>query len=83
MASRRFKYIAEINLLGYGGNLRALGRIKTYKRSGITITKEKDSLKISIGAIDATALRASINSVLRDVQTIDRTAALFHKSQKK
>ncbi|MCL5093297.1 MAG: CTAG/PCC1 family protein [Candidatus Marsarchaeota archaeon] len=40
-------------------------------------------MKISISAADATALRASVNSVLRDVQTIDGATALFHKSQKK
>jgi Transcription factor Pcc1 len=42
-------------------------------RSTIHITQTKQSIIIEINAHDATALRASTNSLLRDLQVIEST----------
>lgn len=50
---------------------RILNRKMRYPRSDLAIKETKDTLKITITAKDATALRASSNSVLRDLQVIE------------
>ncbi|MGD0728513.1 MAG: KEOPS complex subunit Pcc1 [Candidatus Micrarchaeaceae archaeon] len=48
--------------------------IKTeHKRSNIKLKEIKGTLFIEISAKDATALRASANSILRDLQVIEAT----------
>ncbi len=42
-------------------------------RSAVTINETKNSIIIKIKAPDATALRASANSILRDLQVIEAT----------
>lgn len=51
-----------------------LGIAKTnYKRSKITISENQKELSITITAEDATALRASANMIMRDLQIIENT----------
>lgn len=50
-----------------------LGKFPIQKRSTIIIKESKTTLIISIKAKDATALRASTNSILRDLQVIEAT----------
>ena len=45
----------------------------THNRSTISMIESKDTLTIEIKAKDATALRASTNSILRDLQVIEAT----------
>ena len=48
-----------------------LGDSREHKRSGIKISETPVSLKIEISAKDATAMRASMNSIMRDIQVIE------------
>ncbi len=48
-----------------------LGEIKEHKRSGINISETDSELKITIETKDITALRASLNAIIRDVQVIE------------
>lgn len=50
-----------------------LGRSIKHDRSSITLKETKERLTISIKAKDTTALRASTNSILRDLQVIEST----------
>jgi tRNA threonylcarbamoyladenosine modification (KEOPS) complex Pcc1 subunit len=50
-----------------------LGKNLGHSRSAIKITESKSALTIEITAKDATALRASANSILRDLQVIEAT----------
>ncbi len=66
-------YSAEIHVekassLNYS---KALGKIKSYKRSSVSIKETSRILTVSIEAHDATALRASVNAIMRDVQVIE------------
>jgi tRNA threonylcarbamoyladenosine modification (KEOPS) complex Pcc1 subunit len=51
--------------------VKVLGIQREQKRSGIGITEKKECLEISITAKDITALRASMNSIIRDLQVIE------------
>ena len=42
-------------------------------RSDVKVQEKKDSLTIEITATDSTALRASINTILRGLQVIEAT----------
>jgi tRNA threonylcarbamoyladenosine modification (KEOPS) complex Pcc1 subunit len=53
-----------------------IGKISTYKRSGIEIKEGKKALDISITADDITALRASMNSIMRDLQVVEQVVSL-------
>ncbi len=48
-----------------------IGKNTTHSRSTIKMQEDKRNLTIEITAKDATALRASTNSILRDLQTIE------------
>ncbi|MGI0100671.1 MAG: KEOPS complex subunit Pcc1 [Candidatus Micrarchaeaceae archaeon] len=48
-----------------------LGTGSKHKRSNVTVAAKNSKLIIEITASDATALRASVNSVLRDLQVIE------------
>lgn len=50
-----------------------LGKSIKHNRSAITVKETKEKLTITIKAKDATALRASANSILRDLQIIEST----------
>lgn len=45
-------------------------------RSSITITEEKDKLVLRVSAADATALRASVNTILKLLQVYEKVAAI-------
>ncbi len=49
----------------------ALGDIKEHERSGVSIEETDKALVVEIEANDAASLRASVNAILRDIQTID------------
>ena len=51
----------------------ALGDIKEHERSGVSIKETDEALVVEIEANDTAALRASVNAILRDIQTIDGT----------
>ena len=55
---------------------KALGEIKEHNRSGIKITETKSTVNIKIKTNDITALRATMNAVMRDVQTIGAAGKL-------
>ncbi len=47
-----------------------------YKRSTISITRTAAGTTIEIRALDATALRASANSILRDLQVAEASSKI-------
>lgn len=55
---------------------RVIGEIRSQGRSDTKINETKDQLKIVIEAKDATALRASINAVMRDLQVIEGASTI-------
>lgn len=62
---------------------RIIGSIKEHSRSKISIKETAKELQINIETDDITALRASINTVIRDIQVIDAASmAGFHKTGK-
>lgn len=50
---------------------RIMGNIREHKRGGLSISETATTLKVIITAKDATAMRASVNSIIRDVQVIE------------
>jgi tRNA threonylcarbamoyladenosine modification (KEOPS) complex Pcc1 subunit len=59
-----------------------LNSSRKYKRSHITISEDLSTLKIYIEPKDATAMRASLSSTMRDIQVIESvTEGKFHKSK--
>ncbi|MGC8730455.1 MAG: KEOPS complex subunit Pcc1 [Candidatus Micrarchaeia archaeon] len=54
-------------------NLLSLEESSNKKRSNVSIKETNKSIKIDIYSSDVTALRASINSILRDLQVIEGT----------
>lgn len=58
-----------------------MGKLRAYKRSSIAIREGPGSFSITIKAEDATALRASVNAMMRQIQVIEGvTGKDFHKS---
>jgi|GEM_PF-1162974 tRNA threonylcarbamoyladenosine modification (KEOPS) complex Pcc1 subunit len=55
---------------------RLLNNQTNHERSNTAIKEQKETLIIEITAKDLTALRASANSILRDLQVIEATKAL-------
>ncbi|MCL4381395.1 hypothetical protein M1614_00240 [Candidatus Marsarchaeota archaeon] len=62
--------IKKINGLEY----KKILNFNNHKRSSIDIEETPSIIKFKVYANDITALRASINAVLRDIQTIDNTS---------
>ena len=60
-----------------------IGSYKAYRRSKISTKEGAHSISISIAANDATALRASLNSVMRDIHVIESTGRLAARSTRK
>lgn len=60
-----------------------LANLKDFNRSRTTITETKDALTITIKATDLTALRASINSVMRELKAIEETCKAVPKKSEK
>ncbi len=54
---------------------RILGASKIHKRSSTKLKESEENLIIEISATDIAALRASSNSILRDIQVIEATGA--------
>jgi tRNA threonylcarbamoyladenosine modification (KEOPS) complex Pcc1 subunit len=60
--------IAKISKISYK---KILGEIREHKRSGLSIKETPTTLEISIKTTDITAMRASINGIMRDIQVIE------------
>jgi len=58
---------------------RILGKNIGHSRSTVKIKEEGSKLIIEITAKDTTALRATTNSILRDLQVIDATKIITRK----
>ncbi len=55
-----------------------------YERSSIIIKEDKKYIKLNVRAKDITAMRASINSVIRDIKIADDVMSVkFRKRSKK
>jgi tRNA threonylcarbamoyladenosine modification (KEOPS) complex Pcc1 subunit len=54
---------------------KVLGDMRSYKRSRITMLESKKGFEVKIIADDLTALRASINSITRDMQVIEQASS--------
>ncbi len=50
---------------------KVLGTVREHKRSGMQIQETEKELIITIKTSDLTALRASINSITRDISVIE------------
>ncbi|MGC8495635.1 MAG: KEOPS complex subunit Pcc1 [Candidatus Micrarchaeia archaeon] len=75
---------ATIEIEGGAKYIRILGMKKSsrYKRSTMTIKKSEDALHIEIAAHDITALRATVNSALRDLQVASAIVPLNRQKSK-
>lgn len=51
-----------------------LGASRAYKRSSMSVRESAREITFTIEASDATALRASVNSVLRDIKIVEGAA---------
>ena len=58
--------------INYG---KALGELREHKRSGMKIQETQTTIKITIETNDLTALRASANSIIRDISVIESAKA--------
>ncbi|EET89703.1 MAG: hypothetical protein LVQ97_02090 [Candidatus Micrarchaeales archaeon] len=59
-----------------------IGIGKSYKRSKIKMSENKNCVYVYIDAKDITALRASANAVLREFQVIEAVAAIPQNQNK-
>jgi tRNA threonylcarbamoyladenosine modification (KEOPS) complex Pcc1 subunit len=50
-----------------------LGNSKEHKRSSMAVKETRTELKITIKTRDTTALRASVNAVMRDIQVVEQS----------
>ena len=69
-------YTAVLKIPKHGGlkYRKIIGKISMYSRSRTYVKENKKILEIRITARDVTALRASANSVIRDLQVIEQVA---------
>ncbi len=63
--------------LNYTGMLVQTGK---YKRSRMSVSDLGKTLKVVVTATDTTALRASLNSLLRDLQVVESVARSVPKT---
>ncbi|MCL4383790.1 MAG: hypothetical protein M1168_02465 [Candidatus Marsarchaeota archaeon] len=52
--------------------LQILDKTKKYKRSSIKINENKEYITILINAVDVSALRGSVNAILKEIQIIKK-----------
>jgi tRNA threonylcarbamoyladenosine modification (KEOPS) complex Pcc1 subunit len=71
-------YSAELRIPKLKGLVykRLIGKIVMYKRSKVSLREDKNFMYVAITADDVTALRASANSIMRDVQIIEKAAKI-------
>ena len=50
-----------------------IGAQRSYKRSKVLIKESDSEIEIRVTALDPGALKASINSVLKDIETIENS----------
>ncbi|MFI5412309.1 MAG: KEOPS complex subunit Pcc1 [Candidatus Micrarchaeales archaeon] len=55
---------------------KALAGTREHKRSGMQIEETAKELRITIKTSDLTALRATINSIMRDIQVIEGAGSI-------
>lgn len=53
---------------------KALGEAKEHQRSGIKIEETESELTINVETDDITAMRASLNTLIRDIQVIEKAS---------
>ncbi|MDE1810540.1 MAG: CTAG/PCC1 family protein [Candidatus Micrarchaeota archaeon] len=66
----------RINKASSASYKKALGEIKAHDRSRIAIKETSSLLQIDIHAKDAAALRATINSALKDLHVVESVSNL-------
>ena len=61
---------------------KVLGRPRMYKRSTVKFSETPSTIKIFVVAGDATAMRAALNSIMRDIQVIEAAARVDYRKSK-
>lgn len=56
--------------------LKVMGAKRSYKRSSVNITETKSELRIHVAADDPTALKASINSILNEIEIVENASRI-------
>ena len=72
----RFSATIKISKASATDYKKALGEIRAHERSSITIKETESILQIDVRARDAAALRATINSALKDLHVADSASGL-------
>ena len=62
--------------------IRILGKNTKHSRSSVKLKEDESTLTIEIVSKDTTSMRASANSILRDLQVIDATKITKPKSKR-
>ncbi len=77
-ASNNYRFAAAIRVAKTKGisYRRALGGISSHERSKVRIKETAKLLQIDITAKDAAALRASLNSMLKDLHVVESVSTL-------
>lgn len=74
MAEKRpYKAILTIPKAEHLNYTEIIGEQRAYERAGVSMKETDDIITVVIEAKDITALRASINSITRDVTVIENT----------
>ncbi|ASI14241.1 N6-threonylcarbamoyl-adenosine(37)-tRNA synthase dimerization module Pcc1 [Candidatus Mancarchaeum acidiphilum] len=71
----KFRYYARITIPydKFITESRVEGNLESYDRAKVNISKSENLLQINISATDISALRASFNSITRDLSVIEGT----------
>ncbi|MDE1857103.1 MAG: hypothetical protein KGH98_03405 [Candidatus Micrarchaeota archaeon] len=69
---------AEITVTKSAGvnYLKVIGSKREYKRSSVSMSETKTEITVRIKAEDPTALKASINSVLNDIEIVEKAGGI-------
>ncbi len=71
---KRNRYAADILVEKSNPNLRYLELVtksRAYKRSSVKFRETKNSIRFSISAADATALKATLNSIMGELSVVE------------
>jgi tRNA threonylcarbamoyladenosine modification (KEOPS) complex Pcc1 subunit len=83
---KEFRYQAQISMQKSNTKIKyaeLISNQKTYKRSTIQFKEHPNSLKFIIKANDTTALRATINSILKEIYLIENVLKVKIPQNKK
>ncbi len=70
-SAEAFTAVISLKKGGRVSYTRLIGRISEYKRSSISMRETPSEFTVRIEAKDATALKASLNAILKDIQVIE------------